>query len=201
MDIENGQIRFIVFGELDPNDDITNKAANKLGFEYFRAEGCTVDQPFINAVSIYNNKVTKFLNQQNPNWQQKLDSIVNHLKKKSIFQQDESFEILEIKQLSDYPSSDPDTSYCSDWKLTENEMVNILKLTQPISRPDWHHLFAHYPCVYRGTLSQNKKILNFAINAGSWLTITSDTTIYYGDLSGILSELFLDTVWKEENEQ
>jgi hypothetical protein len=74
----------------------------------------------------------------------------------------------------------------------------MLKSTKPISRPDWHHLFGHYPCLHYRELTQNEHKFEFAINAGSWLTMSSDTPVYYGDVEGIFEQIFLNTMWNQE---
>jgi len=200
MDISNEQIQLVIYGELDPNEQLRNKVASELGFQYFRATGCEVDQPFINGVTNYNKMVTAYLNEQNPDWEQQLNIRIEQLRTKVIFDQNEHFEILELNQLADYPSSDSDTGQCSNLRLTHTEITSVFKQIKSIDGHEWHYLFGHYPCVYRGTLRQNKQIFEFAINAGSWLTISSDTTVYYGDKEGIFEQLFLDTVWNGEEE-
>ena len=120
-------------------------------------------------------------------------------KSKILFDQTQPFEIVELSINSDYPSSDPDTSYCSEWRLTRTEVSRVLKDMKPITGHEWHYLFEHYPCVYRGTLEQHDQIFEFAINGGSWLTISSDTTVYFGDTEGKFEQLFLDTVWDGED--
>jgi hypothetical protein len=197
-DISNQRIQLVIYGELDPNEQLRNKIAVELGFQFFRPTGCVVDQPFINGVNGYNQVVTAYLNEQSPDWEQQLNVRIEQLKSKVIFDQSEPFVLLNFSQFADYQSSDPDTSQCANWKLTNGDITNILKSTIPMSGPEWHHLFGHYPCVYRGTLTQNERKFEFAINAGSWVTISSDTTIYYGDLDGTFELLFLDKVWDEE---
>ena len=123
---------------------------------------------------------------------------INHPRK--LFDQTQPFEIIKLSINSDYPSSDPDTSYCSEWRLTRTEVSRFLKDMKPITGHEWHYLFEHYPCVYRGTLEQHDQIFEFAINGGSWLTISSDTTVYFGDTEGKFEQLFLDTVWDGEEE-
>jgi hypothetical protein len=116
----------------------------------------------------------------------------------NLFDSDSKFEFSIHGRYSDYPSSDPDTSYCSKWNLTDQDIQRILTKTTRISGQEWHILFGHYPCVYRGTLSQNEIEFKFEINGGSWLTITSDTTVFYADLGATLSELFIHEAWKED---
>ena len=196
-DISNQQIQFVIYGELDPEEKLRNKAASELGFIFFRPTGCVVDQPFINGVKDYNNVVDNYLNELNPNWEEELKARIQQLKTKVIFNPTQTFEIMNFKQYSDYPSSDPDTSYCTNWKLTDKDINNILVNSKPISGQEWHILFSHLPCVYSGTLTQNDTEFKFEINGGSWLTISADTTTYYGDLDATLSELFLDDAWQE----
>jgi hypothetical protein len=117
------------------------------------------------------------------------------------FNQTESFDIIDFRKLANFPTSDYDTAQCSNWTLTVQNITEILRETEEIDGHTWHYLFGHYPCVYRGTIKQRENTLEFAINSGSWLTISSDTTIYYGDLVGTFKELFLDDAWDEEDYQ
>ena len=59
-------------------------------------------------------------------------------------------------------------------------------------------LFDHLRCVYTGDLIQDNQKYSFSINAGSWLTIsTNDTTLYYGDRDVKLTKYFLSEPWNE----
>lgn len=112
--------------------------------------------------------------------------------KQLIFNPSESFKIKSAEATNDYPSSDSDTSYCTDWKLTKADITLIIKSMSPIHNSDWHYLYAQLPCVYSGTLEQDGQDFAFEINGGSWVSIQqSDAFKLYGDVSGDLKNLFI----------
>ncbi len=59
--------------------------------------------------------------------------------------------------------------------------------------------FRPYAMVYGGKINQGNYTFDYSINAGSWVTISSDTTVYYGDIEQLLTDLFLETVWIEDD--
>lgn len=116
-----------------------------------------------------------------------------------LFDQKNDFKILSGKSFFDYSYSDLDTTYCKYWTLSEAEIISIIRNSELITGTEWHYLYSHLPCNYTGALEQNNCNFEFAINGGSWLTISnSDTSLIYGDASGIHKHLFMDEVWNPE---
>ncbi len=64
---------------------------------------------------------------------------------KIMFQQDQPFELVYVEYRTDYPSSDPDTSYCQNWSLSSTDIEEVLTKTSPITGSEWHYLFDHMP--------------------------------------------------------
>lgn len=97
------------------------------------------------------------------------------------FNRASAFEVLGHKKNNDYPSSKADTAMCKNWALNSQNIEQIIKDSEPISGPDWHHLFDHLPCSITGQLKQENRTFEFQINGGSWLTIkNNDSTTYFG---------------------
>lgn len=111
------------------------------------------------------------------------------------------FNIISFKQVSNYPSSDTDTTKCADWILTKANIEQIIESSRLINGHEWHYLFSHLPCATTGQINQNELTYDFSINSGSWMTVgNSDTTIMLGYFDTELAELFLDDHWTEDEE-
>ncbi|KXX66922.1 hypothetical protein AVL50_29655 [Flammeovirga sp. SJP92] len=85
----------------------------------------------------------------------------------AIFDFKKDFEIVELEKSNDYPSSDKDTTVCINWTLDKLEIKRIIKGSKPISGPEWHHLFGHYPCRIHGKLRKGSTQFNYSINSGA----------------------------------
>jgi hypothetical protein len=104
------------------------------------------------------------------------------------------FEIFNIKRTSNYPSSSTDTTICNGWTLTASEIHAIIKQSEVISGPEWHHQFDHLPCAISGQLKQRSTTFDFQINGGSWLTITCGySTQRFGYLKTDNEALFISS--------
>jgi hypothetical protein len=113
-----------------------------------------------------------------------------------IFDLNKEFEVLEIIKSNDYPSSDNDTTVCLNWDLNKLEIEKIIRQSKPISGPDWHQLFGHYPCSIHGKLLQDSVEFKYSINSGAWVTISSpDTTLMFGSFNKENNKYFLDSAW------
>jgi hypothetical protein len=116
-----------------------------------------------------------------------------------LFDLNKNFEIIELHKSNDYPSSDKDTTVCINWTLNKSEVKKIIQQSKPISGPEWHHLFGHYPCRIYGKLIQGLKEFEYSINSGSWFTVNSpDTTLRFGSFKEENNKYFLDSAWTEE---
>lgn len=116
----------------------------------------------------------------------------------ALFDRNKTFEITKIQKSNDYPSSEKDTSFCADWMLSAAEAKRIISACQPISGSEWHHLFDHLPCQFKGTIVQNTAEYSYSINGGSWLTISSsDTTWTFGNYQKEYEHYFLSAPWTE----
>lgn len=119
-----------------------------------------------------------------------------------VFVKDGAIEILNFKRANDYPSSEKDTTICKNWNLSVNDIKKLIKESEAINGPDWHHLFEHLPCSTTGQLKQANQTFDFQINGGAWMTITdSDTTLYYGYFKKDGNKLFISTPMDAENEE
>jgi hypothetical protein len=116
-----------------------------------------------------------------------------------IFDFNEDFEISDLQKSNDYPSSDTNKTACIKWTLNNQDVKKIIKESKPISGPDWHHLFGHYPCRIHGKIFQNSNEFDYSINSGAWFTVSSsDTTLIFGSFKEENNKYFLDSAWKEE---
>ncbi len=117
----------------------------------------------------------------------------------AIFDFNKNFGIVELEKSNDYPSSDKDTTACINWTLDKKEIKKIIQESKPINRPEWHHLFGHYPCRIHGKLRQGSTEFKYSINSGAWLTISSpDTTLMFGNFKEENNKYFLDSAWTEK---
>ena len=117
----------------------------------------------------------------------------------ALFDFGKGFEILELEKANDYPSSDKDTTACINWTLDKLDIERIIKQSKPISGPEWHHLFGHYPCRIHGKLLQDSNEFEYSINSGAWFTVSSpDTTLMFGSFKEENKKYFLDSAWTEE---
>lgn len=120
--------------------------------------------------------------------------------KKLTFNKKNEFTIINYFKSSTYPSSDTSIFICEPWNLSKSEIKKIINDSDSLSGEDWHHLFTHYPCEIKGTLKQNEVIFEFAINAGSWLTISSKDSAYmFANFNKKNEKLFLSTGWTVED--
>lgn len=126
---------------------------------------------------------------------------INDLGKPVIFDTLTNFTIISLIKTSDYPSSADDTLMCINWSLSKEQARTIIRSAQVINGHQWHYLFSHLPCQAIGKIIQNGQTFEYAINSGSWITIgNQDSTIILGVFNEGLEGLFLDSVWKEEDE-
>ncbi|WP_146104982.1 carboxypeptidase-like regulatory domain-containing protein [Nonlabens tegetincola] len=117
----------------------------------------------------------------------------------ALFDYKKGFEILELEKSNDYPSSDKDTTACNNWTLNKFEIESIIQQSKPISGPEWHHLFGHYPCRIHGKLLQGSIKFEYSINSGAWFTVSSpDTTLMFGSFKEENNKYFLDSTWTED---
>ena len=117
------------------------------------------------------------------------------------FDPNSEFEIIYFDHLNQHEPIDSIYSICNNWQLTSAQIEQIIQILKPINGSQMHYEFGQYPCYYNGVINLLDNKVKFSINSGSWLSITSDTTIYYGDVEGKLKELFLDDMWTEEDYQ
>jgi hypothetical protein len=119
-----------------------------------------------------------------------------------IFDKSKAVEILNFRRTNDYPSSEKDTTICRSWALLGEDIEKILKTSEAITGPDWHHLFEHLPCSITGQLRQTNKTFDFQINGGAWMTISDrDTTLYFGYFKKDGDMIFISTPMDPENEE
>ena len=110
-----------------------------------------------------------------------------------------SFELTDLAKSNKYPSSDSDTTSCADWVLEKAEIELIISQSEPITGPEWHHEFGHWPCQYTGEIKQNGKTYQLGLNAGAWFTLSNgDTTLWFGNYIKEHEAWFLTPALSEE---
>jgi hypothetical protein len=74
-----------------------------------------------------------------------------------------------------------DREKCNNWNLSEKDIKAILTSSIEIDGPEWHHLYAIFPCYYGGEISIDGKISSYEINAGaSSVVFFKDTSVWLG---------------------
>ena len=125
----------------------------------------------------------------------------NNMNNSLNFLYSENYNIKNIEYKSDSHSSDPDTSYCKDWrKLTEPDIREVFKSMIPISGRERHNFYDHLPCRVIGVITNKTNQYEFEINSGSWIYIfVNDTTYIFGDTIKTHQEYFLSSPWTIED--
>lgn len=117
------------------------------------------------------------------------------------FNQKEDFQILRVERENNHEPDDSLSSGCDKWSLSGEAIKDIIHQAQPISGPEWHHLFGHYPCWINGKIKQGETEYQYSINNGSWLNIwTKDSTLRLGVYNDKHRKHFLDAPWTEQDE-
>lgn len=112
------------------------------------------------------------------------------------FNTSKDFEVLSAKRGITESSSAPDTNDCNGWRIKKENIKKIIQHSDSLSGPDWHHLFAVYPCIMVGQLKQDTNVYDFEINGGAWMYIyCPDTTILLGDFKKEDEKYFISGVW------
>ena len=79
-DIEKGNIRLLVYGELMPDEDIQDSISKNYGFYFYRVAGCIIEDDIDAKADEYNKIMTEYLNKQNGSgWKDKFDNQVSKL--------------------------------------------------------------------------------------------------------------------------
>jgi len=85
-------------------------------------------------------------------------------------------------------------SLCQTWTLSQNDILEIIKYSKPISMHDFMYLYNVLPCEVKGKLKVGDKEYNYVINAGSFMKLSSnDKTYYYGCTAEECEKYFLST--------
>lgn len=115
---------------------------------------------------------------------------------KLCFDKNKPFEILtEVKGTTDQ-SSDPNTSQCIAWTISQNNISTIIKGSQVIAGNKWHDDFAVYPCIISGQLKQDGQIYKYEINSGAWLYIyCTKQTLILGYYKKDYKKYFMSGAW------
>lgn len=121
--------------------------------------------------------------------------MVNHLK----FNVKDDVEIISKLTSNNYSSSSMDTTICEDWSLSDTQIKTIIKGSQSITGPEWHHQFDHLPCSISGKIIQNEQEYEYSINGGAWFMIhVKDTSFIFGSFNTENNKYFLSEPWVEE---
>ncbi|MEO5944976.1 MAG: hypothetical protein ABIP30_14840 [Ferruginibacter sp.] len=111
---------------------------------------------------------------------------------KTIFNKNQSFEILSLKKDFTTQSSSTDKDICNGWTINKKFIPRIIKKCKFISGTEWDFTFDFLPCIISGELKQNGNIFKYEINAGSWLYIKSaDTTMILGNYQKENNKFFI----------
>ena len=108
-------------------------------------------------------------------------------------------EIISKLTSNNYSSSSMDTTICEDWSLSDTQIKTIIKGSQSITGPEWHHQFDHLPCSISGKIIQNEQEYEYSINGGAWFMIhVKDTSFIFGSFNTENNKYFLSEPWVEE---
>jgi hypothetical protein len=114
------------------------------------------------------------------------------------FDNQKTFDILSLQKQISSASTDPETTKCSDWKLSKSQLLTIIKHSKEISGTEWDLSYEHLRCIIKGQLLQNGEKFNYTLNAGSWMLLQSrDTTVLFGNENKADQKYFLSSVYKE----
>ena len=70
---------------------------------------------------------------------------------------------------------------CDTWHVNKEAAYYIFRHAEVMSTFDLHNSFSIFACYERGKVKIDNKIYQYAINGGSWFTLsTKDTTYYFG---------------------
>jgi hypothetical protein len=99
-----------------------------------------------------------------------------------LFDNKKPFEILSLVKGLSSMSTDDDTSKCTKWKLTKNQIEQIIKHSNAINGTELDLAFENLACILTGQLLQGEEKFNYNLNAGSWMYISCrDTTLIFGN--------------------
>lgn len=95
--------------------------------------------------------------------------------------------------------SGPDTAMCTGWTLGPAQIAAILRSGNAISAETLHAQFDFLSCNYRGVVQINGCRFDFAMNAGSWFSLTrDDKTGYFGCYGKQTGKFFISTPERSE---
>ncbi len=73
---------------------------------------------------------------------------------------------------------------CLKWKLSEEQIIQIFRMSMKISGSEMHDLYYDLPCRITGQILINKKLFNFIINGGSFAYVFNSIENFYLGCSG-----------------
>lgn len=113
----------------------------------------------------------------------------------------ESFSIQSLRSTDSTNSSAPQQDMCSGWTLNEDQVKTVIASGKAINGREWHYLYSVLPCDLRGSISQGGKTYGLYINGGAYYTLSDqDSTWMFGCMDPDLDSLFVETVWREDEE-
>jgi hypothetical protein len=116
-----------------------------------------------------------------------------------LFDKSQPFEIVKSTRGLTPQASVPDTTRCNGWIVEDKAIKKIITQSEPLTGPDWHHLFNVLPCVIQGEIVQEGVTFGFEVNAGSWTYISSkDTTLMLGSFKKENEKFFLSPAITQE---
>ena len=78
------------------------------------------------------------------------------------------------------------------WLLNEQDIINIIKLSKPVSDIDIQHIYYDLPCHYIGEVLIDNDTFQIEINAASYIWFyNNDTSFYYGCANEKCKSLFM----------
>ena len=126
------------------------------------------------------------------------DSLKAGKTKKTVFNKDDSFEIIESARSITNQSSAKDTNDCKGWTISNKVLTKIIRDSRNIGGTELDLSFLVLPCIIKGQLKQKENMFDFEMNGGSWFYLKSpDTTLIFGNFKKEDEKYFIDKPSKE----
>jgi hypothetical protein len=93
---------------------------------------------------------------------------------------DSKIKILSSRKGPDKSSGDGEPA-CDTWKLTNQQILTILRSSKEMDGHEFHYMYSVLPCAYHGEVTINGQLATYRVNGGAYTTlIFKDTAVYLG---------------------
>lgn len=100
----------------------------------------------------------------------------------NLFDNHQPFEIISFINTLNKHTTDTDTSKCSRWILTKQDIEKIIKNSEPIDGTTWDLSFLVLTCTKSVSVVQSGQQFKVEINAASFFWVNNgDTSVLFGD--------------------